>query len=367
MVSLLDLSSGVPDAEWLGSRNVVSNYVAPKGDSGNDVFSIARGAGRQGNDCLLVTSPDAKAGLPGFWIIRAKGNGKGLVSGISNADAYLAAGQQVNRLSFWLRFDAGFRAKSSTSAAQNLHVGTYHHDPAKPGVKKESDNWHFYHQLLLRHDLAKGNWVHVVVNELPTHQRGLSNGFPVYNPTSPAGNYWEIATRFYIDLHPYFSDPEISYPVKMWVDDIRLEYSDPFAQVTASIVQSPASVAVGQPSRYPVTLVNHTPNAIGGVIAHRSRYGWRPDLLDKSAQRSVHKQRVVLQPGANDFELVINVKDGAKPGMSMRHGVLFVPDSESRPNNSSHADSNVRIASGYQLTGPSDCSPVHASVRLTVA
>lgn len=361
---LLTFDGELPDKRWLGAQKKIANAVSAKGDSGNDVLSLDRGAGRRGNDCLLITSLDEKAGLPGFWVTRGQGNGRGLVSNIANADGYLAAGARANRLSFWLRFDDGFRAKASATAQRNLVVGTYHFDPAKKGIKKESNNWHFYHQLVIRHDKARDSWINVVVNELPHHQRALSQGFPVYNPTQPVGNYWELATRFYVDCTPYFTPAEVPWPVHMWVDDIELLDAPALHDVSVELKAKSLDVPRSVTTTIQCELTNHTNAPVTGFVAHRSRYGWTPALVNPSTEKSVHKQKLTLQPGVTTLYLQITPRQGMTAGTKMLSGVVFVPESECRPGNHSHADRNVLVSDAYAVTGPCDCSPAHASVLL---
>lgn len=371
MHKLIDFTDGtVRTPEWLGRqpKNVDAVVVQPKNDSGADDLVLAKGEGRNGNDCLLVQSTSDVQGLPGFWIAKYVSTGRA-VTNLSNDRGYLLPrGIPANRFSCWLRFDAGFRAKSSLAATKNLIVGTYHYDPAKlgSGPVKETNNWHFYHQLSVRHAQAGDGWIHVVVNDLPTHQRSVNQGFPVANPTQVAGNYWEICTRLYLDCNPYMASPEIAYPVRMFVDDICMDYVSPRTDLRCAIKGGAAVIAKGRTTKFNVEMWNDTTKPVTGVIGHRSRYSWTPALVDPFTEKSVHKQRITLQPGLNQLELHITPRDGMKTGTTMMHGVVFVPDSEARPGNHSHADPNVQMAPVYAVTGPSDCSPIHAAVNLRV-
>lgn len=364
-MQLVSFADGLPNAKLLGSTKTVGNYVAPKGDSGADILSVSRGDGRHGNDCMLVTSLDEKHGLPGFWVLRGQGNGRGLVSNLANNNGYLAPDFRANRLSFWLRFDTGFRAKSSGTSQNNLVIGTYHFDPSKKGVRKESNNWHFYHQLIVRHDRAQDGWINVVVNEMPQHQRAMSNGFPTYNPTLPIGNYWDIATRFYVDCQPYFTPAEIPHPIRMFVDDIEFQYVAPPTDVDVELKAKSAEVQRGVTTTIPVEVVNKTQMPISGLIAHRSRYPWTPALVDPTTDKSIHKQRITLQPGTTSLLLQLTPRQAMTAGTSMATGVVFVPDSQLQPKNASFADPNVLVSDTYAVTGPCDCSPVHHSLVFT--
>lgn len=368
MVDLRVVSTEVHDKAWLGRQpaGTVAPYVSPRGvDSGTDILSLARGAGRRGNDCLLVTSPSEKEGLPGFWVLIGKSNGRGSVANCGGNDGYLSRGAPVNRLSMRLRFEPGFRAAASKTLTHNMHVGTYHHDPARPGVRKETNNWHFYHMLQLRHDLAGGDWVHLVLNEIPQHQRGRSKYGPAPNATRDAGNYWEILTRFYVDCHPYFSDAEKSYPVRMWVDDIQLQQVREQSAVTCSITSPAKPLVAGQTSKMLVTLRNRTSQPIAGLIGHRSFYLYAPALVDPTTGKSVHRQRLTLPPGETLLELQLTPRSTVTPGSKLQHAVVFVPEDQLRPLNGSLADQRLQLSDTHGVSGPCDSSPAYDTITLT--
>ena len=365
---LLDLSGGVPDKAWLGKQNAIGNYVVPKGDSGVDQFSVARGEGHNGGDCLLVTSSSKEAGLPGFWVLRGAGNGRGRVANLTTNEGYLATGP-ANRLSFWLRFDDGFRAKSSASPKlnTNLHVGTYHFDPRLPARdRKESNNWHFYHQLVLRHDKARDGWIHVVLNALPQHQRSLNGYQPMPNPTQEAGNYWELLTRFYIDPHPYMSDPEIAYPVRMWVDDIELITVDEPKTVSVAFRDREASVPREKTTSIPVVVTNQTDVPQSGVIGSRSHWRWNSRLVSQTGQ-SAESQAITLAP-RESRTLMYTVTPPANMAFvaTLVHSVVFSPASERTPTNRSIADANVLLTEKtYGVSGPCDGNVAYDAISLT--
>lgn len=363
---LFDFSAAtVPDRVWATTRpaGTVSTFVDGKADSGSDRFSIARGEGRSGGDCLLVESIDDRAGLPGFWAIRGKTNGK-IISTPRDREGYLTRNsERANRFAFDVRFDAGFRAKSSVTRTQNFQVGTYHYDPNKPGEVKESNNWHFYHQIAIRHDLAGGDWIRVVLNDVPQHQRSLSQYQTPKNPTVIAP-YWEIATRLYLDCHPYHSDPEISRPVRMFVDNMEFYYEEP----RAFDVRVPDSVDVSTKRRVdiPVLITNNEPADVMGTVAHRSRYSWQPKLRDESGA-DIHGKNVMIKAGeTREFVLSFWPKEGMKIGTMLAHGMVFVPLGEQRPGNHSIADPRVMLHPSYGFSGPCDANIVGATTRLKV-
>lgn len=368
--------SALRDASWLASQpgGTVGTYVGAKGDSGVDRLTLAQGQGRDGSNALLVEAPDANAGLPGFWVLRNASAGGSITNSYSDKGYLLPRGARANRLDFWVRFEDGFRATSSATAYQNVNIGTYHFDPAKIGTDKtvETDNWHFYHQLVLRHDKARDGWIHVVVNEIPQHQRGLNQFRVEKNPTGLAGNYWELATRFYVDLHPYFGEPESGYPAKMWVDDIKLSYVPEPDLVDVNIEGwengQELDARAGETVEMNVTVTNNGPDAIGGMVNHRSRYSYAPKLLDAATRQSVQGQLITLGPGETR-NLILSLTSGADTpaGTNSRHSVVFIPASEERVNSHSQADPNVEIdGSVYGFSGPSDASIPSSSMRLVI-
>jgi hypothetical protein len=362
--------SELRDRSWLMDqpKGTVGTYLAPKGDSGGDSLSLAIGEGVDGDDCLVVTSPNPQAGLPGFWVLRGVTNGKAIAN-CKKADGYILDGEPVmNRMSFHVRFDDGFRAKSSASRPHNFVIGTYHFDPAKIGRQdvKESDNWHFYHQLRLRHDLAKDGWIRVVVNDVPQHQRSRTKGNPVPCPTSPA-SYYNSLTRFYLDCTPYMSDAEIPHPVRMFVDRLEFSYVPP-PPVRVDFRSWAGKVFAGLTSRFPFTLTNETSSAVTGTIAHRSHYAWTPALTSAESAKSLHKSRLTLNPHeSREFMLEITPRQASKAGSTMLHGIVFVPENQDRPRNASLADVNVELDQkvlGY--SGPCDASIASSSIQLTI-
>ncbi|MCH7728796.1 MAG: hypothetical protein IH991_20275, partial [Planctomycetes bacterium] len=156
---ILDFEDDVlHDEDWLMSqpRGTVAAHLAPKSDTGVDVLKLAPGEGINGSQALLVESKDDSMGLPGFWVLKNRSTGGSYDNIYDDRGYLLPRGMRANRLEFWVRFEDGFRAKSAALPNQypnwfNVHVGTYHHDPAQPGKVRETNNWHFYHEPWLRH------------------------------------------------------------------------------------------------------------------------------------------------------------------------------------------------------------------------
>jgi VCBS repeat-containing protein len=368
--------TAVPDRAWFSRQpaGTVGNFVDGKGDSGRDVLRLAPREGRNGSTALLVESPNAAAGLPGFWIMRNSTNGSQVGNVYDEKAYFVPRGQRANRLEFWVRFEKDFRPTSAASAYVNINVGTYQYDPAKIGSDRvvESDNWHFYHQFVLRHDLAKDGWMHVVLNETPQHQRGLTKYQPANNPTGAAGNYWELATRLYIDLHPYFGEPENGYPARMWVDDIKFSYVPETPVVDVDIEgwanDQPLQIPAGETSEFLVNLTNNSSEQASGRVAFRSHYSWKAALLDPTTKRSVQGSIQTLAPHEKrSLILQFTPSTDLAVGRSARQSVVFVPIEEERPGNASKADRNVQInAATYGISGPTDANIASATIRTEI-
>lgn len=360
------------DEKWLLAQPVgtAAPYVSPKGDSGNDLLKLAPGEGRNGSNALLVESPDKAAGMPAFWVLKNQSGG-GRLESLLDESGYLAPRDNpVNRLSFWIRFEDGFRKADGADPTniQNFVVGTYHFDPGKIGTDRvvESDNWHFYYQLVLRHDLAGGEWIHVVLNTTPTHQRSLSGEREAVDPTQPRGSMWDLATRFYLDISPYFDDPEKEYPVRMWVDDISLFYEpDPYQievrldnYMEGEFVDAP----VEQMKELPVRVTNRGTEPVSGqlVLAARSVVG--PVLLDPLTQKA--PGTITLAPGeTREFQFRVTPRANTA-GQTHGSGVVFIPSAEARPGSYAESSPYLRVDQYYGVMGPPDATIFGAWVKI---
>lgn len=357
------------DRSWLASqpKGTVAAFLDPKRDSGADVLAIKPGAGRHGNDCLAVTSDSPEAGLPGFWMMQGVSTGRSVGNCKDGRGYFVPSGSLANRFEFWCKFDRGFRARSAAKASSNLVVGTYHFDPAKigRGDVKESDNWHFYHQIVIRHDIAQDDWVHVVLNDIPQHQRGITKGNPAKQPTGLV-NYWQSCTRLYIDCVPYRSDSEVGHPTTMLIDGVRF-FHEPEPAVTVTMPVE-ATARVEQETRVPVTLTNKGQVPMTGRVAQRSRYPWTPRLLGSESSASLQEADLTLAAGeTRTLAFSVTPRKGFAPGASMLHGVVFVPKAEQRPGNHSKADPRVILNPNvYGYSGPCDAAVAGASTKITV-
>ena len=341
------------DKAWLASQSNGTNglFVQPKTGSSNSVLSLAVGKGRNGGNAMLSETLQASDGLPNFWIIKGQTKNNA-VSRLYTKEGYmLPSGNRANRLEFWLKFEQGLR--SSSSAAQppkypnhnNYVIGTYHFDPALIGTGKavvESNNWHYYHQIWLRHDKAADGWIHVVVNEQPQHIRGRKSALP-NNPTAPYGDYFEILTRLYFDLTPYYSDPEKSYPIKMYVDDIALSYVDTSNGITVDMPGYSKGVVIAQDSSktvtYPVKVTNTSGNRICGKLSAQAPSWLQPKLTNISSTD------VCLDPNTAVTADLQITPDGTHLNRNFHAGVTFIQDrylvSSAMTSSTSLSDTNV--------------------------
>jgi hypothetical protein len=341
--TLMDFSDGVlRDAAWAntqpnGSRVVI---VEGKGDSIKDQFSIALGQGRNGSNALRVRSVptvDGVNNLPGFWVIPYLKTASGLATPRDSRGYMVPPGTRVNRFGCWLKFPVGFQQSYTTAIAAgtknfNFNIGTYHVDPGKiDGTleMKETDNWHGYYQVTLRHDLAQGDWIHMMVNEMPSHQRNFGQ-FRVPNRlTASAGGLWDTLTRLYLDTSPYKGDPEVPYPVDMLVDSMYLGYVDEDMGVTVQIENfgdgQDFTCISGQEYSLNVTVTNTTASAVTGRIYMRSHYSMKPQLLDAVTGVSVQNTDVTIAP--NSSKLFIFKITPASTNNYLT-GVVFSPSSQ---------------------------------------
>ncbi|MEY4631321.1 MAG: hypothetical protein RIQ81_1441 [Pseudomonadota bacterium] len=358
--TLLDFEDAeLRDDGWLAKQpaGITQTVVSGKGDSGVDKLSLAPRQGRNGGTALAVeyttkivktpTGPKTEgSGLPGFWVTRKR---PGLLA--YGKDGYLLPeGRRANQIEFWVKFPKGFRKANASAKPMyypnhvNFIFGTYHFDPAmigKGSPVKESDNWHFYHQIFLRHDKAEDDWIRVLLNDTPQHQRGHSNRVPAVNPTANAGNYFEIMTRFYIDCHRYFADPEIqAEQVKMLVDDIKFRYVPPQQNVSIAFheIENAALKTIKANVEHLIhfTVRNHGDKVFSGRLGKSTMgsVGVRITNLDGQDVRDIEI------PAGSFATYIMRVATKAVTN-SMRAGVSLV----SRDQFLSDADSNTRSLS----------------------
>jgi hypothetical protein len=382
--TLMDFSDGVVhDAAWAstqpnGSRVVI---IDGKGDSVVDQFSIAVGEGRNGSNALRVRSVPSSTGgdnLPGFWLIPYIKTASGLATAKDSRGYMVPPGTRVNRFGAWLKFPPGFQQSYTQSIVAgtryfNFNIGTYHFDPGKISGSadvKESDNWHQYYQVTLRHDIAQGEWIHMLVNEMPTHQRGNSQYGVPNTITATAGGFWATLTRLYFDVNPYKSNPEVPYPVDMLVDSMYVDYVDEDMGLDLQIENfgdgQEFACVIGQEYTLDVTLTNSTDSAVTGVLYRRSHYSMKPQLLDAVTGLNANNTTVTIAPNSSKSFLY-----KITPGNTVTYltGIVFSPSSQNttpsgalQPNLSDSNSAVSRAVYGYY--SPMDGKLVSASIRL---
>jgi len=343
--TLMDFSDGVVrDAAWAstqpnGSRVVI---IDGKGDSVVDQFSIAVGEGRNGSNALRVRSVPTSTGgdnLPGFWVIPYIKTASGLMKPKDSRGYMVPPGTRVNRFGAWLKFPVGFQQAYTTAIAAgtkyfNFNIGTYHHDPGLIDGRdvQETNNWHGYYQVTLRHDLAQGDWIHMLVNEMPSHQRGYGQYRVPNRFTGTAGGMWDTLTRLYLDTSPYKGDPEVPYPVDMLVDSMYCDYVDEDMGIQVQIENfedgQDFTCVSGQQYSLTVTITNSTAAAVTGKLYHRSHYSMSPQLIDAVTSANAHNTNVTIAP--NSSKLFIFKITPASTNNYMT-GVVFSPSSQNIP------------------------------------
>jgi len=380
-INLLDLNDNVlHDTAWASKQPAGTKvlYVGPKGDSGNDELSLAIGEGRDGSNALRVRCNDKTQGLPGFWLFTSRATGK-QVANYSTDLGYMAPrGKKPTKLHLWLKFPEGFFKERSAMSIkgypyhQTLHLGTYQFAPGlignKGAVVKESNNWHGYHQCIIRHDLAKGDWVHLVLNDCPMHQRALNQDYGP-NYCGSHGQYWDLTTRFYFDVVPNFIDPEIDYPFEMLVDSIYFTCDEPEKLVEIEVLgyKNGQSVEVKSQveTEFKVLVKNLKDESINGRFSLRSTWGVRGKI--KGEKNATNIPDLQLGP-KEEKSLTISFcpKDA---GSNSFVGFAFVPSNqimiEEMQYLPSNSDPNVGISkSVFWGYGANDADTYGTTLRL---
>ena len=342
---IMDFEDGlVHDAGWLATQPEGAEYTVPillpKNDSGRDTFSIARGQGVGGSNALLVTADSPEQGLLGFWIYPQFNRNGNRINPRDEKGYLLPRGRKANFLEFDVRFKPGHRKVSAAAQppaypnTKNVEFGTYHFDPDLIDGKTwvaESNGWHFYYQIFLRHDAADGDWIHVVLNETPQHIRTFNGLLPV-NPTQPKGNLWEIATQLYFDEMEYFADPQIPYPIQMWVDNIKLTYRPSDSPVVVNIqsysIGQDITVVRGEERYLNVELRNNgSERQCGSVSWKIGDNRTRRIFIAENGER--FPEQLCLEPfNSVSGKLVVRPSSSLDKGFKTLVGVSFNPDNE---------------------------------------
>jgi hypothetical protein len=369
-------SNDLPDAAWAATQPVGSRLfiIEGKGDSGLDTYSIAQGQGRNGTNALRITcnqityNGQLANNLPGFFLKVGNVQRGGVFANYKNDQGYLIPrGTKANRLHIWMKFPPGFRANNiaqiqSGSTYDNLQIGTYHVDPGKitgSSDVKETDNFHMYYQVVIRHDLADNEWVHVVVGDRPSHQRGNSGADIPVNMTQSCGDFIHLFTRLYFDCTPYRANPEIAYPYDILVDSIYTTYEEPPHDIDVYF----PSLGNGQDFycrpletyNFPFCVTNNGASAVTGKLSLRSRYGLNPKILDPVTSASVDGATITVQPGeTKTYTYQINPRGNT----TLRSGVSFFPNDMIPAANgrlvANFTDPNLCVNTALKYISPAD-------------
>lgn len=380
--TILDFNDGiVPTKDWALAQPVGSRVmmVSPKDDSGVDAFELAPGQGRNGSNAMRVRSlpmPDGRHNLPGFWMYPQIRNPGGMANPKDTRGYIVPREFRANRIGAWLKFPPGFLQTYTQSVVSgqryfNFNVGTYQFDPGRIDGRvdvKESDNWHGYHQVTLRHDQANGDWIHMVLNEMPSHQRGFGQFRVPPQYTTTAGGYWNLLTRIYLDP-PYYANPEVNYPVDMLVDSIYAGCDDDNIGVSVQIEnfvsgQDFACVS-GQQYDLLVTLTNETDAVMSGLVYYRSHYSMNPSLRDAVTGADAQNTVVNIAPNSNK-NLIFRISPGSTNNYVV--GVVFSPSSQNIPASGrlqpSLSDPKVQITRNtYGQFSPLDGKLAYATIK----
>lgn len=319
----VDWQDGVlRDAAWLLAQpamyrgKVILEPRTDLYDSPSEIeLDIAVGQGIGGRNALRITNKVFGA-MPDFRILSRDKNHPSSGYGVakpSYADGFLCpAWFKPKKLHLIIKFPDGYRAAhaldTATSASndQNFHFGTHHFNPGLLQANgftdgmQESFNWHQYHQLCIRHDLAGNGWVHVVCSANPTHQRNSTGTTPAPDLTSALGRYWDTAVTVYFAPVPYW-EADIAVPYVTLVDSIYFTDDDEYQPVKVEFVdyhdgQELEILPNVATDWYAVRLTNTTASSISGiVVAHGSKMTL--NLRDASTLASVLNTSITLTAG----------------------------------------------------------------------
>lgn len=321
-------------------------------------WNIAPGRGRHGRDAISIICKNSGF-MPDFWIFAYERSNPtaGVSLGLcSMSSGFLAPrGKKVNRLHMWCKFQKGFQATSAAAtqtglATSNYQWGTYTHEPGSipadgsSGGLSETRNQHGYHLFCIRHDEIDGDWVHIVIHEIPNHQRQYSQATPPKNWIAGYGGYWNSVPKMYFSPDPYgwdgpgtpFStypvgDSEIGAPFEMLLDSFYFEYVEENLPVEVKINGwnhgQQIEIDPLTSHTYTVTLRNTSESSVTGRLLYRST-STAPvanvtfTLRIAGTGTNAHNTDVTLAPGeTKTYDLTLTWTDttqGANSGEAYR-------------------------------------------------
>lgn len=311
-------------------------FIDPRNDAGPNYVELAPGEGRNGGDAIRMVLTNSGS-MPDWWFMIADRNSATPGADYSNcvwADGYtLPRGKKANRLHIWVKFPAGFREDLSalTNLQENYHVGTYNFNPGEIDGTRWVVEWggiHLYHHIIIRHDLAQDNWVHVCVNQSAHHVRQFSHAtsLPASNYMKPHGGHMNTLTRWYFSPIPYgmFGSPasltpqaEIPAPYEILIDSVYMDWVDEVYSVRIQIENweqgQCVDVASGATSsRYDVAVTNLTSIPVTGTIRIRNTYGYEmaASLFLPSTSTNIDNTQITLAANeTKNYELQFTPPD----------------------------------------------------------
>ncbi len=216
--------------KWLPRTN-------PKTNDGSVTDAIITRSERapstnEGASIEIFDTGASTAYQPSWWLFLMDDNLGN--KGITNAS--------TDRWDFYIKVQSiNFNESGSGDIDINFHVGTYlcwdDGNPNTTGCPKEGPyNLHYYHYL----SLNDGAWLHVVLDQHPSHLRGHSGNIP-NNPSfvNYGKNYYENLVISYFEIR----NPQPA-ATKFWLDEVRF-YSTQETQEPDQNDISIASVWVG--------------------------------------------------------------------------------------------------------------------------
>ena len=186
----------------------------PKTDYGNDSLASIDTTflPPSNSDGASLKVYDAGTGTryqPAWWLWEGPEGMQGM--GITTAD--------TDRLSTYIYLDGPPDITDPDTNGYTFGLGTYTcwEGGAFNGdsCPTESDNGHFYHSATV----APNMWVHILYDEHPYHQRGISD-FPPNNPTlvSDGKDYFAHLYNTYFQLSQPVDTPSTS---QFWIDELK--------------------------------------------------------------------------------------------------------------------------------------------------
>lgn len=161
-----------------------------------------------GGSLMVYSDTSAKPWQPSWWIFEAPNNYGSL--GYSSST--------TNRLSMYVKAQGIPTWTDYTNSNGHFELGSYTcwsgGGYGGESCPTESNNGHYYHQTLLQ----SGTWIHLLVDQHPSHRRDELGGTPSNNPTYAlyGKHYFASLNNFYLQFMNTTTESNPRY----WVDEI---------------------------------------------------------------------------------------------------------------------------------------------------